>query len=349
MIRFSNVIKSRYYVFLCVILVSWINTTSVIASLPQSEEESFVKWTDSVYFKICDSAFVDKTAIEFTIKIYRSNENWNGDVALGDYDLYFTYNKEVFNFATTIPGFSSVNKLITDFGDVNAVGIPRENLLLTYTRFHADRYGISGRTNNSGGRVYDIPIREWVELCRVRIPVETGDKNPEIRWDVTATGAMTAGGNPIIATLLGDVIKNPEALVSTEGLVVRPEKACQGSEVRVYVKNAVTSGEGLTYTWRDSITGDLKGYELGSFNSSTALKTGTSKDERYEFEILGEGDTLLIKNTTAAVDGMFFSCVLSDPSIGKTIPAIGPMQVHLRDSLFGYFASTTPRDRKSVV
>lgn len=298
-----------------------------------SPDNQAVQWRDTLYVRIVDSVFIeaDKT-LEFSLEIYRPNDDWNKDKVLGDFDFYFSYSSKAFQ-ATATPSFD----YLMDKLDQSTSG--RQNLLFGYTHFYAGRYGICGRADNSGGTKYEIPLQTWVKLCRVKVPMSQADQNPGIRWDVKATGAMTAGGNPIILKLAGDVISNPKATVKAAGLHVMPELQCQGEDVYVYVRDAITSGHDLKYTWRDSVAGETWNV-LGEFGETSTVKTGSSKNGRYHFEILGKGDTLVIKNSPGVVDGMFFNCTLTDASVGASMKV--DTVVDLRDSLYAWLASTDP-------
>lgn len=298
-----------------------------------SPDNQAVQWRDTLYVRIVDSVFIeaDKT-LEFSLEIYRPNDDWNKDKVLGDFDFYFSYSSKAFQ-STATPSFD----YLMDKLDQSTSG--RQNLLFGYTHFYAGRYGICGRADNSGGTKYEIPLQTWVKLCRVKVPMSQADQNPGIRWDVKATGAMTAGGNPIILKLAGDVISNPKATVKAAGLHVMPELQCQGEDVYVYVRDAITSGHDLKYTWRDSVAGENWNV-LGEFGEASTVKTGSSKNGRYHFEILGKGDTLVIKNSPGVVDGMFFNCTLADASVGASMTV--DTVVELRDSLYAWLASTDP-------
>lgn len=322
-------IWKKLYLFLgCIFMIGM--TSRAMESLPQT---TAVNWRDTLYIRLTDSVFVEaEKALVFSVEIYRPNDDWNKDKILGDFDLYFSYSNKAFS-TTAIPSFESL------LPEIDQSTSSRTNLLFGYTRFYAGRYGICGRADNSGGVKYTIPLRTWVKLCRVKIPMSHADQNPGIRWDVKTTGVMTAGGNPMILKLMGNVENNPKATVKAAGLHVMPELQCQGEDVYVYVRDAITSGKGLDFVWKDSVAGETWN-TLGTFNASSSVKTGSSKNGRYQFQILGAGDTLVIKNSPGIVDGMFFRCTLSDASVGASMTV--DTVVNLRDSLYAYLASTTP-------
>lgn len=291
-----------------------------------------VQWRDTLYVCVADSSY-DADVLSFSIRIYRPNDDWNKDKVLGDFDFYFSYSSKAFDPAAT----PIIERCIEGMDNGSAV---RNNLVYVYTQFYAGRFGICGRADNPDGAVYEIPARQWVELCRVKIPMKNGSQNPGIQWDVRATGSMTAGGNPMILTLRGDVLHNPKATVTAAGLHVSPELQCQGEDVYVWVREAVTSGTGLSYTWKDSKDGNTWN-ELGMFNATSTTRSGSSVLGGYDFEVLGEGDTLIIKNSPGAVDGMYFQCVLSDDAFPTERAEVDTI-VYLRDSLYAYVASSTP-------
>lgn len=291
-----------------------------------------VQWRDTLYVCVADSLY-EADVLSFSIRIYRPNDDWNKDKVLGDFDFYFSYSSKAFDPAAT----PIIERCIEGMDNGSAV---RNNLVYVYTQFYAGRFGICGRADNPDGAVYEIPARQWVELCRVKIPMKNGSQNPGIQWDVRATGSMTAGGNPMILTLRGDVLHNPKATVTAAGLHVSPELQCQGEDVYVWVREAVTSGTGLSYTWKDSKDGNTWN-ELGMFNATSTTRSGSSVLGGYDFEVLGEGDTLIIKNSPGAVDGMYFQCVLSDDAFPTERAEVDTI-VYLRDSLYAYVASSTP-------
>lgn len=291
-----------------------------------------VQWRDTLYVCVADSLY-EADVLSFSIRIYRPNDDWNKDKVLGDFDFYFSYSSKAFDPAAT----PIIERCIGGMDNGSAV---RNNLVYVYTQFYAGRFSICGRADNPDGVVYEIPARQWVELCRVKIPMKNGSQNPGIQWDVRATGSMTAGGNPMILTLRGDVLHNPKATVTAAGLHVSPELQCQGEDVYVWVREAVTSGTGLSYTWKDSTDGNTWN-ELGMFNATSTTRSGSSVLGGYDFEVLGEGDTLIIKNSPGAVDGMYFQCVLSDDAFPTERAEVDTI-VYLRDSLYAYVASSTP-------
>lgn len=291
-------------------------------------EESFVQWRDTLYVRMADSVFKDG-AIEFNIDIYRPNSDWNNDHFLGDVDFYFKFSDKAFD-GTLAPSF--VSGSVHEKLDVNTLG--RKNLLFLDKGYHANRLLVSLRTDHAGGDKLDIPLKGWVTLCRLRVPMNDPDRNPGLLWD-TATGLMTAGGDPILVKKMGSVDKNPKGTVKAGNIIVTPQWACEGSDVLLYVEDVTTSGSDLKLTWSDS-TRRVK-QEIGTFN---APATGTSS-RNYTYEVRGIGDTLVIKNAPGILDSMVFSCVLTDASVaGKFAP--GECVVYLRDSVYGYLASTTP-------
>lgn len=300
-------------------------------SLPDG---SAVQWRDTLYVRVADSAFIDN-AIVFSIQIYRPNDDWNKDKVLGDFDFYFSYSSKAFS-TTQTPSFVSV------LPQIDKTSTDRKNLLLGYTQFYAGRFGVCGRADNAGAQKYTIPLKTWVELCRVKIPMAQVDQNPGLQWDLRATGAMTAGGNPIILKPTGDILNNPKATVKAKGITVLPQLQCQGEDVYLYVHDAITSGKGLNFTWQDSIVGE-NWNTLGTFDATSTVKHGSSKDGRYQFDVLGTGDTLVIRKTPGVVNGMFFKCTLADASVGAAMTV--DTVVILRDSLWGYLASTEPTEK----
>lgn len=315
--------KSIFVVFaFCLFLHS--NAMSV-KGLP---DESFVQWRDTLYVRMADSVFKDG-AIEFNIDIYRPNSDWNNDHFLGDVDFYFKFSNKAFD-GTLAPSF--VSGTVHEKLDISILG--RKNLLYLDKSYHANRLLVTLRTDHAGGDKLDIPLKTWVTLCRLRVPMNDPDRNPGLLWD-TATGLMTAGGDPILVKKMGGVDKNPKGTVKAGNIIVTPQWACEGSDILLYVEDVTSSGSDLKLTWSDS-TRRVKN-EIGTFN---APATGVSS-RNYSYEVRGIGDTLVIKNAPGILDSMVFSCVLTDASVaGKFVP--GECVVYLRDSVYGYLASTTP-------
>ena len=126
-------------------------------------DRSGVQWRDTLYVSVADSSY-EADVLSFSIKIYRPNDDWNKDKILGDFDFYFSYSNKAFDPAAT----PIIERCI---GEMDKSGTIRNNLVYVYTQFYAGRFGICGRADNPDGAVYEIPARQWVELCRVKIPI----------------------------------------------------------------------------------------------------------------------------------------------------------------------------------
>lgn len=326
--RMSSRVKVISIILICVTDAFGLITSDVMSQAPA------YTWRDTLYVRVVDSVYNPASqAIEFSLEMKRPNADWNRDAVMGDMDFYFFYDRTAFDPASITPVFDRAHTAL----DLSVNG-SRTNMLSAEVRFHAGRFLISTRVTNKAGDAnkYEFSVDEgWVELCRVKIPMTDPNRNPGIVWDMTATGAMTAGGDPILLKLAGDVKNNPKGTVNAKSLVVAPQWVCQGDLLYLYVEDVVTSGDDLRFTWRDSVERGAA-TTLGEFN---APATGVSP-RGYQYEILGKGDTLVIPNVPHVVDNLHFICDLYDYKVkdGMTVTE----KALVRDSLYAYFVSGTP-------
>lgn len=326
--RMSSRVKVISIILICVTDAFGLITSDVMSQAPA------YTWRDTLCVRVVDSVYNPASqAIEFSLEMKRPNADWNRDAVMGDMDFYFFYDRTAFDPASITPLFDRAHPAL----DLSVTG-NRTNMLSAEVRFHAGRFLISTRITNKAGDAnkYEFSVDEgWVELCRVKIPMTDPNRNPGIVWDMTATGAMTAGGDPILLKLAGDVKNNPKGTVNAKSLVVAPQWVCQGDLLYLYVEDVVTSGDDLRFTWRDSVERGAA-TTLGEFN---APATGVSP-RGYQYEILGKGDTLVIPNVPHVVDNLHFICDLYDYKVkdGMTVTE----KALVRDSLYAYFVSGTP-------
>lgn len=326
--RMSSRVKVISIILICVTDALGLITSDVMSQAPA------YTWRDTLYVRVVDSVYNPASqAIEFSLEMKRPNADWNRDAVMGDMDFYFFYDRTAFDPASITPVFDRAHTAL----DLSVNG-SRTNMLSAEVRFHAGRFLISTRVTNKAGDAnkYEFSVDEgWVELCRVKIPMTDPNRNPGIVWDMTATGAMTEGGDPILLKLAGDVKNNPKGTVNAKSLVIAPQWVCQGDLLYLYVEDVVTSGDDLRFTWRDSVERGAA-TTLGEFN---APATGVSP-RGYQYEILGKGDTLVIPNVPHVVDNLHFICDLYDYKVkdGMTVTE----KALVRDSLYAYFVSGTP-------
>lgn len=306
------------------ILLVFVCVTTAVGSYAQTTAPV---WTDSLYVLITDSVVVNN-ALEFKIKIFRPYANWNnGDTVLGDVDFYFDFNHDAF---TGEPVFVSVNENI-DTGEVfdnqrrlhGGVGVWAERLRIAFRR-----------KNGTEPQVIRIPLRDTLELCHVRWELSRPPRaNLGIVWDRPATGMMTDGGNPILDTLIGTIIKNPDPSIR---IIKQSDEiwACEGEPAELIVK-AESSGKGLRYIWADSVAG-------GSWQTIDTVGVGhapvfAKTHGDYVYDLKGKGDTLYIYSVLGSMDSIFFRCTADDPTIDKRVMS-DPMQIFVRDSVIAFLS-----------
>lgn len=323
--------------------------------LPAVNPAAFV-FKDSVTLSIDSVSIVDGSLV-FSVMAYRPNNDWQDDgvtniqdTIMGNLDMYFTLTDAAFD-KTAYPTFERLHPCID-----NANTSGGKNMLKATTQYWAYRYSIVLRTVylNADAGLLSIPLRQWFELCRVRMKMTDATQNPGLEWD-KATDGNSSTGEPLILTLQGEAIHNPDSVIRLEDQS-SDVVFCEGECTRVWAKGH-TSGTHPTFTWflSDKSGVNIDGYEQVAFydgpvsGTSPYVKTDIAHtsfgDLNYSIisgmDGLERVDTLEVCPSPGFLDSMFFRCQLSDPSLGVLPKTSQPMKVTLRDSIWGYLASTT--------
>lgn len=323
--------------------------------LPAVNPAVFV-FKDSVTLAI-DSVSVVDGSLVFSVMAYRPNDGWENDgvtniqdTIMGNLDMYFTLTDAAFD-KTAYPTFERLHPCID-----NANTSGGKNMLKATTQYWAYRYNIVLKAQylNTDAGLLSIPLRQWFELCRVRMKMTDATQNPGLQWDV-ATDGTSSTGEPLILTLQGDAIHNPDSVIRLEDQS-SDVVFCEGECTRVWAKGH-TSGTQPIFSWflSDKSGVNLDGYEQVAFydgpvsGTSPYVKTDIAHtsfgDLNYSIisgmDGLERVDTLEVCPSPGFLDSMFFRCQLSDPSLGVLPKTSQPMKVTLRDSIWGYLASTT--------
>lgn len=311
-------------------------------------------YTDSITFKI-DSVSIEGNELVYSIMFWRPIENWRGsaggqqDTVLAHLDLYFWMKDMVFN--------KEVNPMIVrHHPNLNAPN----SLLDISCRYHAGRFQIALRTRSSvNAAMLLVPVKynQPVELCRIRMPLNYADRNPEFIWDEKATGGKSYSDEPLLKELQGNIFYNPTpSLVLTD--YFKTGFFCQGDVVKLWA-SGYSTGSQQKMTWLMSKNADMSdavlfdnsllGSLVGEGLVQVAGLVDTDRGDLY-YQISASNqandirvDTLMIFNAPGWLDSMYFQCILSDASTG-VMPRKsneGDIQVYLRDSIFGYFATTS--------
>lgn len=317
--------RTMYRYIIRLILLAFVCITTATGSYAQGGTAPV--WTDSLYVFITDSVVVNN-ALEFKIKIFRPNSNWNNaDTVLGDVDFYFNFNHDAFSGT---PTFVSVHDSI----DMNGSLSDPRRLHGTITVW-AERLRIAFREKEGEEpNVIRIPYRDTLELCHVRWNLKQPPRAIlDILWDRPATGMMTDGGNPIIDTLIGTIIKNPDPSIR---IIKQSDEVwvCENEPAELIVK-AESSGKGLRYIWADSIAGS-RWQTIDTVGVGHApVFAKTHRD--YVCDIKGKGDTLYIYNVPGSMDSIYFRCVAEDSTINKRMMS-ATMQILVRDSISAFLS-----------
>lgn len=323
--------------------------------LPAVNPAAFV-FKDSVTLSIDSVSIIDGSLV-FSIMAYRPNNDWQDDgvtniqdTIMGNLDMYFTLTDAAFD-KTAYPTFERLHPCID-----NATTSGGKNMLKATTQYWAYRYNIVLKAQylNSDAGLLSIPLRQWFELCRVRMKMTDATQNPGLEWD-KATDGNSSTGEPLVLALQGDAIHNPDSVIRLEDQS-SDVVFCEGECTRVWAKGH-TSGTHPTFTWflSDKSGVNIDGYEQVAFydgpvsGTSPYVKTDIAHtsfgDLNYSIisgmDGLERVDTLEVCPSPGFLDSMFFRCQLSDPSLGVLPKTSQPMKVTLRDSIWGYLASTT--------
>ena len=310
-------------------------------------------WTDSLRVSIVDSTVVSLSGVdylEFKIVVERINEDWNTppapDTVLGNCDLYFHANFEAF---VGDPLFTHVHDSLSA-GAVASVGGNSNAILQANIGIWAERLHIALTRQDQGNTLIGVPVNPNAKY-RLKLAVGKPDTlctvhwqlaNPHsvklgIEWDAGdkgSTGLQTYGGNPIIETLTGDILKLP-----ADSLVVdcMPEElyACEGGAVAIGM-HAESTGVGPIFEWYDSIPGGGRSYPVLASATTQDQTTAGGKRYTYDYRFNATGDTLYIDKVPNSVDSIYFYCVVSDTTLTTRPSKYCKTRLFVRDSIKGF-------------
>lgn len=321
-------------------------------------------YNDSITFKI-DNAAISGNELEFSIMFWRTNQSWEGsgnglqDTVMGNVDLYFWVTDELFNKAAP-PQF------VRTHANVDVSG--GNNLLQISTEYYAYRYLVKLKTRaNANASMTTLPIlyNEPQELCRVKLTMTDGSMNPGLQWDKRATGGQSAIGEPLIESLDGDVMLNPDGNIQLTDYE-RLQWVCEGSTAKFWAKGH-SADENLKFTWylsdtpnsedvynttpadaamfESNIRGNMIAQQLQCVNTLRGTKWG---DISYRISGQTVGlervDTLEIRNVPEGMDSVYLQVVMSDNflSAAPKKSAPGDIRLFVRDSIHGWLAASDP-------
>lgn len=350
----------------------WLWISAVLPLLLLSGGKSDAQnYTDSLTFKI-DSAKIEGDYLIYSVMFWRNNDDWRGgtsvqDTILGNTDLYFWLEDVVFD-KTVAPAVLRKHPNLDVAGGFNLLDIE--------ARYYAYRFSIKIKPKaNPTASMPTVPIKwkEAEELCQVRLKMSNPAQNPNLRWDVKATGGQSTIGEPLILTLDGDVILNPDKdIILVDNSHV--QWVCEGGEAKIWAKG-FSHGQDLKIAWYMSDGPDcIARYKAGNGVKFYSNVTGnnvsgqlhvkdvahSSKwgDLNYHITCTNDGqtrvDTLHIFNVPFSLDSIYFQCELSDdgltsaPRVSSNTPGgtdNQKTQLLVRDSIHGWFASADPAMR----
>lgn len=340
-------------------------------------------YTDSLAVKV-DSAVVDGDYLLFSLMMYRTNRSWVGsissvqDTMLGNADFYFTYNKAVVDN-------SVVPSMIRQHANMDP-STSGTNLLYWTARYYAGRFNVKVMTKPGAtsllatlGLPYSQDGKGAIELCRVKVKMVNAQMNPGINWDVKATGAQSAIGEPIILSLLGDLDTNPN-----KDIILQENShtvwACEDGTADFYAKG-FTTGTKMKVAWYMSDQKDCKAaYEADPVNNAkfeSAFEgmnatsqmhmdgkvTGTRWGD-VDFSIVSGNDgqyrvdTLRLKKAVKGMDKAYLQCEISDAlltaqaKLSSNDPTGGEdavTQLRIRDKVYAWVAASDPSRRTGAV
>lgn len=304
-------------------------------------------WTDSLRVSIADSTVVSLPGgdfLEFKIVVERLNENWNTppalDTVLGNSDLYFNADFSAF---VGNPVFTHVHdSLSTGVGLGNpdailqaTVGIWAERLHIALTRQDQGNSLIGVSQNTNAKYKLKLAVGKPDTLCTVHWKLtNTHAVKLGIKWDSLSTGLQTYGGNPIIETLTGNILKLPADSLDVDCM---PEEiyACEGGSVAVGMY-AVSTGRGPIFEWYDSIPGGDRSYPVLATATTQDQTTAGGKRYTYDYHFNTAGDTLYIDKVSNSMDSIYFYCVVSDTTLTTRPQKYCKTRVFVRDSIKGF-------------
>lgn len=343
----------RWVALVVMVGLMWGKSIIAVAGGPTSSPNY---WTDSLRVSIADSTVVTTTNgryLEFKIVVERLNEDWNTpssvvDSVLGNCDLYFYANFEAFD---GIPEFTHVhdslsvgiNPLPDGSGNHDAilqanVGIWAERLHIALTRQDQGNTLMGVTVNPNAKYKLKLAVGKPDTLCTVHWRLKpTLAVNLGLRWDSGpkgSTGLQTYGGNPIIETLTGDILKLPDDLLDVDCM---PQElyACEGGSVAIGL-HAESTGSGLVFEWYDSIPGGGQSYPVLASATTQDQTTVGGKRYTYDYRFSAAGDTLYIDKVPNSIDSIYFYCLVSDTTLTTRPPVYCKTHLFVRDSIKGF-------------
>ena len=303
-------------------------------------------WRDSLQVRIDTSRdnkpkIVDNKLV-FSIQVLRPNRDWNNlnDTILGDADLYFNFNPDAFKGKGS-PRFIPAAGIAIDENLTGSV-----NSLWAEARYWAWRMQVAFRIKNKGTatKFVSLPLKEWVTLGRVEWPCDPAYAKLGVVWDKPATGLMTLAGDPIIDTLLGDIIKNPDDALQILTDTLYPNPVCAGETVE-FICSASSSGTGLTYIWEYSKDNNI----WAPINTVIEGSSAAHNIGGVPYEIKN-GDTLRLKEIPNKFDGYWFRCTAEDKTLTTIQQRVGEThRLNVRDSVWGFISRDANQPRLAGV
>lgn len=303
------------------------------------------KWLDSLYVRLGDPR-MDRTdgkaILKFDLEIYRPVAVWDrDDYTLGASD--FILGKEGLDMSKI---FSK-----QDVRSLHAQITPDINKALRISsRFVLGKFHISMTPNRLNPVKVEIPFKEWVKLCEVSMElanpatVEIG-----LTWVRTSSGLITAGNIPIMENFQDDLERIPDNLLTFIDYS-SSQSACPGEDITLFAK-AVSSGTALTYQWSRQVAPDT----WENFPATIAGQPGNRNDwesiDGYQYQIRGNGDTLVIKGLPVEQSGILIKCRAEDLTV-PTSPnyrEIPEIQVSLLPEVKVALEAYTPKDLQKIL
>lgn len=267
-------------------------------------------WIDSLYVRIAEPA-MDRTGggavLTFDIEIYRPVEKWNNDdYTLGRCD--FVFGKPGLMMGDI---FSDVS--VTSLQPEISLGMTAALQLDASFPLNGQSLSVSLAPSVSSASPLMVPYKEWMKLCKVKLilanptTVELG-----LLWDRKSTGCITSKYVVICETLMGDLDKIPDKLLTFSDYS-KSQTVCSGEDVMIYAK-AVSSEDGLTCSWKTIVDGAWKTVTpttAGQAGQESSWATG----DGFSYQMKGAlKDTLILRGLTFDPNAHYFKCVAKIPT-----------------------------------
>lgn len=267
-------------------------------------------WIDSLYVRIAEPA-MDRTGggavLTFDIEIYRPVEKWNNDdYTLGRCD--FVFGKPGLMMGEI---FSDVS--VTSLQPEISLGMTAALQLDASFPLNGQSLSVSLAPSVSSASPLMVPYKEWMKLCKVKLilanptTVELG-----LLWDRKSTGCITSKYVVICETLMGDLDKIPDKLLTFSDYS-KSQTVCSGEDVMIYAK-AVSSEDGLTCSWKTIVDGAWKTVTpttAGQAGQESSWATG----DGFSYQMKGAlKDTLILRGLTFDPNAHYFKCVAKIPT-----------------------------------